>query len=83
MYRETLSEGCTLADHGTNPRRAFGASERQSCITETCFATFDGTPARTEEVRHCNRGGPDGGHPNRWDGTTWQAVTGRMQHDLS
>ncbi|HEV7525230.1 MAG TPA: hypothetical protein VGP92_09695 [Acidimicrobiia bacterium] len=64
-----------------NTRRAFGSGERASCATDTCFATFDGTPAREDEVRHCNRGGPDGGHANRWDGTRWQAVSGRMQHD--
>jgi hypothetical protein len=71
-----------LSNLSTNPRRAFGATERQSCATETCFATFDSTAARPDEVRHCNRGGPDGGHPNRWDGIRWQTGDGRMQHDL-
>jgi hypothetical protein len=54
---------------------------RQSCATETCFATFEAAPAREDEVRHCNRTGPDGGHPNRWDGQRWQVVSGQMQHD--
>jgi hypothetical protein len=70
-----------MATLGANPRNAYGSTDRQSCITASCFATFDGSPARTDEVRHCNRGGPDGGHPNTWDGTRWQAVSGRMQHD--
>ncbi len=62
-------------------RRAFGSTERESCLTETCFATFDSSPARENDVRHCNRGGPDGGHAQRWDGQSWQIVADRMQHD--
>jgi hypothetical protein len=54
---------------------------RESCATKTCFATFDGANAREGEVRHCNRAGPDGGHPHRWDGQRWQVVAGAMQHD--
>jgi hypothetical protein len=50
-------------------------------VTDTCFATFDSSPARAEEVRHCNRTGPDGGHAQRWDGQSWQVVVGEMQHD--
>ena len=61
--------------------RAYGSTDRQSCAIETCFATFEGAGARDDEVRHCNRSGPDGGHPNRWDGQRWLAVDGRMQHD--
>ena len=55
----------------------------QQCVTKTCFATFEAGPAHEGDVRHCNRGGPDGGHPNRWDGSTWQVVEGHMQHDRS
>jgi hypothetical protein len=55
---------------------------RQSCVTKTCFATFEASPANVGEIRHCNRAGPDGGHPHRWDGTSWQVVEGHMQHDL-
>jgi hypothetical protein len=57
--------------------------ERQPCLSEGCFATLDGSPARIDEVRHCNRAGPDGGHPHRWDGTRWLFVVGTMQHDRS
>ena len=62
---------------------AYGSLERQQCASSSCFATFDGSPAREDEVRHCNRAGPDGGHAHRWDGQTWQVVSGRMQHDHS
>ena len=68
---------------GSRADRGFAALQRQSCVTETCFATFDSSAARDEEVRHCNRAGPDGGHAQRWDGHAWQIVTGRMQHDLT
>ena len=61
--------------------RGYGSGERQSCATETCFASFDAGAPRDDEVRHCNRGGPDGGHPNRWDGQRWNVVAGEMQHD--
>jgi hypothetical protein len=55
---------------------------RQPCAAKNCFATFAGDTGRDGEVRHCNRAGPDGGHPHRWDGSSWQVVTGnRMQHD--
>jgi hypothetical protein len=57
--------------------------ERQSCLTKGCFATFEASPAREGEVRHCNRTGPDGGHANRWDGQHWQVVAGGMEHDRS
>ena len=70
-----------MATLGANTRGAFGSTERQSCATESCFATFDGSPAHEDDERHCNRGGPDGGHANRWDGKRWQPVNGRMQHD--
>lgn len=63
------------------PRRSFGSSDRQPCLTTSCLATFEGSPAREDEVRHCNRGGPDGGHSHRWDGQGWQVVAGQMQHD--
>jgi hypothetical protein len=54
---------------------------RQPCATKNCFATFSAESAHDGEVRHCNRAGPDGGHPHRWDGSTWQVLTGKMQHD--
>jgi hypothetical protein len=66
---------------GAVSRRAFGSTERQPCAAKGCFATFEGSPARDDEVRHCNRGGPDGGHPHRWDGQHWQFVDGRMEYD--
>ena len=66
---------------GRTPPVGFGARQRQSCVTETCFATFAGNPADDGDVRHCNRAGPEGGHANRWDGTQWQVVSGSMQHD--
>ncbi len=56
--------------------------KRESCVTKGCFATFEASPPRDGDVRHCNRGGPDGGHVNRWDGQRWQAA-GDMQHDRS
>ena len=67
----------------THPRRGFGSAARQSCVNKACFATFEGSPAADDEVRHCNRGGPDGGHAHRWDGKQWQVVDGKMQHDRS
>ena len=30
-------------------------SHRQSCVTQTCFATFDGGHAQEGDVRHCDR----------------------------
>jgi hypothetical protein len=57
------------------------AAPRQECATKNCFATFEASTARDAEVRHCNRSGPDGGHPNRWDGQRWQVVEGQWQHD--
>ena len=68
---------------GTSPRPTYGPPQRQPCATKDCFATFDARPARDDEVRHCNRTGPDGGHSHRWDGTSWQVVEGRLQHDRS
>ena len=56
--------------------------DRQPCQSKGCFATFDGSVARADETRYCNRSGPDGGHVHRWDGGTWQCATG-MQHDRS
>ena len=58
-------------------------AERQPCVEKNCFATFEAYGAREDEVRHCNRGGPDGGHTHRWDGTRWQVIDGRLQHDRS
>jgi hypothetical protein len=66
---------------GSGNSRGYGSSPRQSCTTESCFATFESAAAREDDVRHCNRSGPDGGHANRWDGEQWQTVSGRMQHD--
>jgi hypothetical protein len=57
------------------------SSERASCQKKGCFATFEAGGARADEVRHCNRSGPDGGHPHRWDLTSWQIVEGAMEHD--
>jgi hypothetical protein len=62
-------------------RRALRPADRQTCAAESCFATFEGSPAHEDEVRHCNRGGPDGGHLHRWDGQRWQLRAGRMEHD--
>ena len=56
---------------------------RQGCREPGCFASFEPSAAHTDEVRHCNRGGPDGGHPHQWNGTTWEVTTGAMQHDRS
>jgi hypothetical protein len=55
--------------------------QRQSCVTESCFATFEASAAQDGELRHCNRAGPDGGHAHRWDGERWRVVVGQMQHD--
>jgi len=62
-------------------RRAFRPADREVCASESCFATFEGSPAHEDEVRHCNRGGPDGGHAHTWDGQRWQLVAGHMEHD--
>ena len=70
-----------MASFDSRADRGFAPTQRQSCATDTCFATFDSSPARDDEVRHCNRSGPDGGHAQRWTGDAWQAVSGRMQHD--
>jgi len=61
--------------------RAAASEARQSCAAENCFATFEGSAAAADETRHCNRGGPDGGHAHRWDGHRWQLVAGRMEYD--
>ena len=57
--------------------------ERQPCQKKGCFATFEASAARPDEIRHCNRGGPDGGHLHRWDLTAWKVVAGTMEHDRS
>ncbi len=57
------------------------ASSRGPCGSPGCFATFETREPSDDEVRHCNRSGPDGGHANRWDGQCWQLVTGQLQHD--
>jgi hypothetical protein len=55
--------------------------QRQQCGTEACRATFEvGTP-HDGTIRFCNRSGPDGGHPSRFDGQSWQAVADHMEHD--
>ena len=61
--------------------RPSGPAKRQPCAFENCFATFEDSPGRQDEIRHCNRGGPDGGHAHRFDENSWQLVTGRMEHD--
>jgi hypothetical protein len=55
--------------------------QRQPCLAKGCFATFEASPAKDGEVRHCTRTGPDGGHVHRWDGAHWQVVAGSMEHD--
>jgi len=70
----------------TSPRvrwRRLGFMQRQSCLSNGCFATFDASPADEGKVRHCNRAGPQGGHAQRWDGDCWKAVVGAMKHDRS
>ena len=62
-------------------QRTYGSSAHQTCGTTTCFATFESGPARQNEVRHCNRSGPSGGHAHRWDGERW-LVVGTMQHGV-
>jgi len=57
------------------------ANPRRGCAFKGCFATFSDAKPRDDEVRHCNRSGPDGGHANRWDGRSWQTADGAMQHD--
>jgi hypothetical protein len=54
---------------------------RHACLVEGCFAGFAATPAAEGAVRFCNRSGPDGGHVNRWNGQSWVAGAGDMQHD--
>jgi hypothetical protein len=56
-------------------------AERGQCPTGECRATFDASSPREDDVRYCNRAGPDGGHPTRFDGTRWQAASDRMEHD--
>jgi len=56
---------------------------RQPCRGKGCFATFEASPAHADEIRHCNRGGPDGGHTHRWDLTSWQLVSETLEHDHS
>ena len=70
------------ADRSGPPRGAGAAPSRQPCGATTCFATFDvEVGAVDDDVRHCNRAGPDGGHIHRRDANGWQLVTGHMQHD--
>jgi hypothetical protein len=59
------------------------SADREPCQKKGCFASFEATAARDDETRHCNRGGPDGGHPHRWDLTAWKVVTNTMEHDRS
>jgi hypothetical protein len=70
----------TAVDKPTFRGAYSGFVQRQPCLNKGCFATFDGSPARTGEVRYCNRTGPDGGHVHRWDGQRWQ-VAGDLEHD--
>jgi hypothetical protein len=65
-------------------RRVTGAgayTRREPCMTQTCFATFSGTTAGVDEIRYCNRPGPEGGHAHRWNGDRWSSMTGAMEHD--
>ena len=59
------------------------SADREPCQKKGCFATFEATAARADETRHCNRGGPDGGHAHRWDLTAWKMVTNTMERDRS
>jgi hypothetical protein len=54
---------------------------REECRIETCRATFEPVAPHDGAIQYCNRGGPDGGHPNRWDGNAWHAAGDRMEHD--
>jgi hypothetical protein len=53
---------------------------REACRQGGCFATFDDRAAAPDEVRHCNRTGPEGGHTHRWNGKAWNR-DGAMEHD--
>ena len=57
------------------------SAERRQCPTKDCRATFDAHSPREDDPRYCNRAGPDGGHPTRWDGTRWHAASDGMEHD--
>jgi len=57
-----------------------GSTERGRCATDECHATFDASSPREGDVRYCNRAGPDGGHPARWDGRRWHVASDRMEH---
>jgi hypothetical protein len=70
-----------MATLDASTRRGFGSADRRQCAAKSCFATFEGGPAKEGEVRHCNRAGPDGGHAHRWDGQSWQVVVGRLEYD--
>jgi hypothetical protein len=67
----------------TTTHNTYRSTERHSCAMETCFATFEAGAADVDEVRHCNRAGPDGGHAHRWNGQQWQVMDGRTEHDRS
>jgi hypothetical protein len=55
--------------------------QREECRAEACRATFEASSPQHGDVRYCNRGGPDGGHSSRWDGTQWHGVSDSMEHD--
>jgi hypothetical protein len=55
---------------------------RQGCLEQGCFASFEPGAASTDEIRYCNRGGTNGGHSHKWDGTAWR-LAGAMEHDRS
>ena len=65
----------------TTASKTFVTPGREQCRSGACRATFAAAAPQEGEVRHCNRGGPDGGHSSRWDGTQWQLVSDRMEHD--
>ena len=78
---ERLLRKVTMGTLTATTSRASGPAKRQPCAYENCFATFEDSPGRQDEIRHCNRGGPDGGHAHRFDENCWQLVAGRMEHD--
>jgi hypothetical protein len=69
------------AERSATPGSTSGTPTRQACGATACFATFE--VGAGDDVRHCNRAGPDGGHTHRRDGDAWQVVAGTMQHDQS
>ena len=55
---------------------------RQGCLEQGCFASFEPGAPKPDEIRSCNRTGPNGGHSHKWDGSAWR-LSGVMEHDRS